>query len=223
MHANRAAAPGAFPGAFLGTFLLLAGAVGASAADIIEQPPQGDVTPPQTQPLLWSGLYTGLYGGYVWLDSSAGAAGSVDHLDGLVGGAYAGVNYQNPSNWIAGIEGMAGVSGADSSTAGLTVTQDWEASLRGRMGYAFENSMIYGLAGLAGAKFDVSNAAGSDSNMHLGWQIGAGMETFLTKNVTARVEYNFSDYGARDYNLGGGPASVDASGHAIRLGVGVKF
>ncbi len=203
--------------------MLLPGAGAAFAADAIDKPPENDVAPPQTPPLLWSGLYTGLYGGYMWLDPSVGGVGAIDHLDGFDGGAYAGFNHQFDNNWVAGIEGMAGVSGAQATGGGVTVDQDWEASLRGRMGYAFENSMIYGLAGLAGARFDVSDATGSDAKVNLGWQIGGGMETFLSKNVTARVEYNYSDFADRTYALGAGPANVDASGHAIKLGIGFKF
>lgn len=194
----------------------------AAAADAVTVPLE-EVAPPQADPLLWSGLYTGIYGGYMWLNSSADPFASPDNLHGLTGGAYVGLNHQFANNWITGIEGTAGLSGAESSNAGISIEQDWEASLRGRMGYAFENSMIYGLAGLAGAKFDVSDPTGSDSRVHLGWQIGGGMETFLTQNVTARVEYNYSDFGSRTYTLGAGPASVDANGHAVKLGLGLKF
>jgi outer membrane immunogenic protein len=201
---------------------LIAPAAPASAADAVLAP-QDDVQPPPAAPLLWSGLYTGLYGGYMWLNSSADSIAAVDSVHGFTGGAYIGLNHQFASNWITGIEGMAGLSGAETSTAAISIEQDWEASLRGRMGYAFENSMIYGLAGLAGAKFDTSDPTGSDSKVHLGWQIGGGMETFLTQNVTARVEYNYSDFAARTHALGAGPASVEASGHAVKLGIGLKF
>ena len=195
----------------------------AFAADIIETQPVTDPLPPSQTNLLWDGAYVGLYGGYNWLASRIGGNPDVDGIDGLTGGGYVGYNYQFDQNWVAGIEGMGGVSGAENSFGGVNVEQNWEASLRGRMGYAFENSMVYGLAGLAGTKASVSTPTGSDSRVNLGWTIGAGIETHLTENITARAEYDYSDYGARKYSLGGGNGDVGLNSHALKLGIGLKF
>ena len=206
----------------MGISLALAG--GATAADaILEQPPQ----PPEPvveQVLLWTGPYVGAYGGYTWLDPTLDPGPDTDAVHGVTGGGYVGYNFQFDNNWVTGIEAMGGFSGAEDTVAGYTVKQDWDASLRGRLGYAFENSLLYGLAGLGATGAEVSLPGGSDSNVHLGWNIGAGLETYITDNVTARVEYDFSDYQSQDYNLGGGgPTDVDLTGHAVKLGVGVKF
>ncbi|MCB1455260.1 MAG: porin family protein [Nitratireductor sp.] len=195
----------------------------AMAADIIETQPVTDPLPPSQTNLLWSGPYVGIYGGYNWLASRIGGNPDVDGIDGLTGGGYAGYNVQFDQNWVAGIEGMAGVSGAENTFGNVNVEQNWEASLRGRMGYAFENSMVYGLAGLAGTKATVTTPTGSDSAINLGWTIGAGLETHLTENVTARVEYDYSDYGSRNYSLGGGNGDVSLDSHSLKLGVGLKF
>jgi outer membrane immunogenic protein len=189
----------------------------APAADLVEPPTAPDVV--ATDVLLWSGTYAGIYGSWSFLTVDP----SVDNAHGLGAGIYAGYNRQFRTNWVAGIEGTAGVSDAGGSGGGLSVEQDWEASLRGRMGYAFENSLVYGLAGIAGSRFSAADATGSDAKVHLGWQIGAGLETFLTENVTARIEYDFTDYGARDHALGAGTTGIDVSGHAVKLGLGLKF
>ncbi|MFZ1815737.1 MAG: outer membrane protein [Rhizobiaceae bacterium] len=208
-------------GLILAANLLLAGQ--AHAADVIETRPPEDPLPPSVTNLLWAGPYIGVYGGYNWLSSGITGQPDVDGIDGLTGGLYAGYNHQFDNNWVAGIEGMGGMSGAENTFGGVNVEQDWEASLRGRMGYAFENSMVYGLAGVAGTKASVSTPTGADSKVHLGWTIGAGLETHLTESVTARVEYGFSDYASRNYSLGAGSGNVDLTSHAVKLGIGVKF
>lgn len=204
----------------LSCVLALAGAAfaaqTASAADLVEPPTPEAVA---ADVLLWSGTYAGVYGSYSFLDIDP----SVGNAHGLGAGIYAGYNRQFPTNWVAGVEGTAGINDAGGSGGGISVEQDWEASLRGRMGYAFENSLVYGLAGVAGSRFSAADATGSDAKVHLGWQIGAGLETFLTKNVTARIEYDFTDYGSRDHSLGAGATGIDASGHALKLGLGLKF
>lgn len=166
-----------------GILVFFLAATGARAADLVAgQPPE---PPEPAATYLWSGTYVGVYGGYNWLNGELSALPDVGSLHGVTGGAYLGYNYQFPTNWVTGFEGTAGVSGVEGNNAASRVDQEWEASLRARLGYAFENSMLYGLAGLAGTGVEVSTATGSDSNVALGWQIGAGLETFLTDSVTA--------------------------------------
>ena len=173
---------------------------------------------------VWNGPYLGLYGGYNSLGSDISGLPDVDNIDGLSGGVFGGINRQFAPNWIAGLEGTLGMSGADHTFGGTKIDQDWEASLRARMGYAFENSMIYGLAGVAGSEVNASTASGTDSKVLLGWQIGAGLETVLTREITGRVEYDYTDYNAREFSLGAsGSPNIGLSGHTVKFGVGFKF
>ena len=202
-------------------FIISAGAAGAADA-IYEQSPEPPLPPQQTN-LLWNGAYIGAYGGYEWLQAEISPGADMDGIDGITGGLFTGYNYQFAPDWVGGVEATAGLGAAENSFGGNKVEKNWDASLRARLGYAFENSMVYGLAGLAGTHAEVSDATGSDTNIHLGWTIGAGAETFLTDTITARVEYNYSDFGSRDYSLGAGSTNVDIDSHAIKLGVGFKF
>ena len=43
------------------------------------------------------------------------------------------------------------------------------------------------------------------------------------KNVTARVEYRYTDYQDETFTLGGGDVDSDFATHSVRAGVGVKF
>ena len=194
----------------------------AWAADaIIGQAPEP--LPPEVNQYLWSGGYLGVYGGYGWLKADIDPGPSIDGIDGIRGGAYAGYNYQFAPNWVAGVEGQFGLNGGENNFGGYTVEQGWDASLRGRLGYAFENSLLYGAAGLAGTHAEVLDATGSDTNVHLGWTIGAGLETMLADNVSARVEYDFSKYGSEQYSLGASTPGVSFDDHAIKVGIGLKF
>ena len=217
-------ARGTFGAAIAFCLIQLGPAVNAShAADaVIEQPPE----PPEPQPDLfdqWTGGYIGVYGGYSWLGSDASPGGSVDSIEGPIGGGYLGYNYQFDNNWVAGAEVMGGVSGAEGSSGGVKVEQEWEASLRARMGYAFERSLLYGLAGVGVTGFEATAGGGSDNQVSLGWNIGAGIETKVTDNVSGRIEYNYSDYEKQDFSTGAGKTSADLDGHTIKLGVGLSF
>jgi outer membrane immunogenic protein len=45
----------------------------------------------------------------------------------------------------------------------------------------------------------------------------------VTDNITARVEYRFTDYEDQTFTLGGGPVNSDFTTHTIRGGIGLKF
>lgn len=171
----------------------------------------------------WSGFYAGAYADYKWISATVSPGSDLNHVNGIGGGGYLGYNIDLSNGLIMGLEGTVGLSAADGSANGTSLNQDWDSSLRARMGYAFEQNMIYGLAGLAASAFDLENANGSDQNTHLGWVVGAGIETQLTDNLVGRAEYGYTDYNTRDYSLGNGTTELSPSGHSVKLGVGLKF
>lgn len=106
-------------------------------------------------------------------------------------------------------------------------------TVRGRAGVAFDRFLVYGTGGFAYANIDtkvsfpgIANA--SDTNTHLGWTAGGGVEVAITPNWSAKVEYLFADLGEERYhfNFGGG---VKGSGklsydqNLVRAGVNYKF
>jgi len=195
----------------------------AYAADIPLQT-ESMYVDPQIQPSTgWSGFYAGVYGGYNWITAGVMSGPDIDDANGVDGGAYVGFNREISNNFVLGLETMGGFSAADGATAGTSINQDWEASLRARMGYAFEQNMIYGLAGLAASAFEFENPTGSTTNTHLGWTVGAGVETMLSNNIAARLEYGYSDYSKESYNIGGTSTNIDPTSHSLKLGIGLKF
>ena len=84
-------------------------------------------------------------------------------------------------------------------------------------------------AGLAIADQELSNAAGSDSKTALGYTVGAGAEYAITKNITVRGEYRFTEYAKIKNHITAIPTFVGFSGtqapnfHTVRAGVSYKF
>jgi len=206
----------------VGTLLLLATASNAADAVIDSEPV------PPTAPVIdtsqWGGAYVGVYGGYTWFDAESGIAGGDVDGDGGRYGGYTGYNFQLDNDLVVGVEGQAGFNDADETSAFGEVERDFDASLRGRLGYAFESSLIYSFAGISFTDAEINVLGTPDSNSYNGFTVGGGLETFLTDSLTARVEYGFSDYGSEDFDLGpAGSQEIDLEDQSISLGLGVKF
>ncbi len=198
----------------------------ALAADIYTGDPNANVEPqyePIQQGPLWDSLYGGVYGGLNW--KSAGVMGSshVEIHHQPDGGLYAGINRQLGDAIVAGVEVQGGYNFGSGTKNGVTVDQDWESSLRTRMGYAFEENLVYGLAGLNVTRVKASAGGSDDSKWLTGYSFGAGVERQFTDRVTGRLEYDYTDYSAKEFDLGGSLPDIGLTGHGIKVGVGVQF
>lgn len=206
--------------------LALLPATQAQAADIVSGVDPNYVGPaidPVENASLWNGVYGGLQGGYKWQSVGVMGGADVNDVNGEEIGGYVGYNRAIGDALVGGIELQGGYSKAKSTAAGITVDQDFETSLRARMGYAFEQNLIYGLAGLSAARLELNDGIAADRNWMTGYTVGAGVERAFSKNIIGRVEYDYSDYGSKQFTLGGSTPDVDLKGHALKLGVGVKF
>jgi outer membrane immunogenic protein len=142
----------------------------------------------------WAGPYLGGNLGYSW--------GSVDNNptkpSGFVGGAQAGYNWQT-GRWVFGVEGDIQVSGADNTFAPWKFSNPWFGTVRGRAGYAVNNILFYGTAGLAFGELRGMTFGGiSESHTNAGWTGGVGAEFGLApfglaQNWSAKIEYLYVD------------------------------
>ncbi|MGN6549026.1 MAG: outer membrane protein [Pararhizobium sp.] len=195
---------------------LLTPAANAWAADAVTAPPAAPAATQEPPLYIWSGPYAGAFLGYNWSDfDGTGTA------NGINGGGFAGYNWQ-AGKYVFGLEGDIGYSGSD-FTDGLTVKEGTFGSLRGRVGIDLNPFMLYATGGLAAAEGKVSNGSSSDTNAHIGWTAGAGAEAAVADNVTARIEYRYSDYGSKTYDLNTGPISKGFDEQSVRAGIGIKF
>ena len=194
----------------------------------------------------WSGFYVGLQAGYGWsrVDQPYGDVGEPFIFpqddadgDGWLGGVHVGYNKQYGS-WVLGLEGDFEASNIDGDDgAPLEVDHlngfefKWLGSVRGRVGYALDRTLLYGTGGYAFMRGSAYAVGGdepveeSHSATFHGWTIGAGAEYAFTDNLTARLEYRYTDFGAKriSFPFHVYDVEVDPSFHAVRLGVSYKF
>jgi len=191
----------------------------ANAADAVDQIPEAPVA--YEEPVAvnnWAGAYIGGYGSDDW-----GRFGSGDRDGTFGGGVYGGYNMQS-GQIVYGVEADAGYNGEESETApGVTGEAKWNGSVRARVGYDLSPFLIYGTAGVALQDNELSDATSSDSNTSVGYTVGAGVETLVTDNITARVEYRYTDFGSETYRLDSGSFSRGYDDHSVKVGIGVKF
>ena len=191
----------------------------AQAADAVDQIPEAPAAVEMAQPAGdWSGAYLGGAGTY-----NFGRFDKGDYDARQLGGqVYCGYNMQS-GQMVYGGEADLNYSGIDSSNAGLTAKQGVNGSIRGRVGYDLNPVLVYGTAGVAVQQSKASDATSSDKRTAAGLTVGAGVETLVTNNITARAEYRYTDYQDKDFSLNSGLANRDYNEHSVKVGLGVKF
>jgi outer membrane immunogenic protein len=98
------------------------------------------------------------------------------------------------------------------------IRQDWFATVRGRVGLAFDRILVYGTGGLAITQLDVAKSfswdfadgcpvLGALNNCHVGgvsdtrtgWTAGGGIEWAFAPQWSLKAEYLFADFGSVSY------------------------
>jgi outer membrane immunogenic protein len=170
---------------------------------------------------------------------------------GVIGGAQIGANYEFVP-WVVGLEGSWTDSAINGNTligcAGPCLTgttaiaqerftsqAEWFAALTARFGYAANDWLFYGKAGGAwmnvrytedllttGAPVTAATQVFTDNRA--GFTVGAGIEFGLVENLSAKIEYDFYDFGSKNYNFNAiTPVSVNSNLHTIIVGLNYKF
>lgn len=212
--------------------VVLFGATGiASAADL----PATTVSPTYTPPppiFTWTGLYIGAQAGYQFGHSSTSGLPGYNPA-GIDGGGHIGYNYQI-GQFVAGVEGdVNGSSYNGSSTFGAltyNTTDAVDASVRGRLGVAWDRALIYGTGGAAFGNFRNQYATGGalDTlwNTRVGWTVGGGIEYALDNNWSIRAEYRYTDYPSfTEFAANSLAANVSKheTDNRVQMGVSYKF
>jgi outer membrane immunogenic protein len=203
----------------LGALALIAAVSSVQAADL----PYGSRGPYTANYALnaysWAGPYLGGNIGWDW--------GSVDNNptkpSGFVGGAQAGYNFQqNGSPWVFGIEGDLQGTGASDTFAPWKFSNPWFGTVRGRAGYALNNILFYGTAGLAFGELSGQTFGGlTESHTNAGWTVGLGTEVGLAQNWSAKVEYLYVDLNDNNFVITGGQNGYRFG--VLRAGVNYHF
>jgi outer membrane immunogenic protein len=165
----------------------------------------------------WTGFYIGGNAGWGW-----GSALGTDP-SGYIIGLQAGYNFQYASGLLAGVETDIAITGLEASNGTATVNLDYLGTVRGRLGYTMDRFLVYGTAGLAYGRGDVSVGGLSNKQTHFGWTIGAGVEAMIAPNITARLEYLYADLGRETYTTTLGPMRVGLDTSIVRMAMNYKF
>jgi outer membrane immunogenic protein len=196
----------------------------ANAADLPVRQQYPTKAPLYAAPYNWTGFYLGINGGGSFGRSDWSGAGSTTTSGALVGGTI-GYNWQF-NQTVIGLEGDADWSslrGSTSSALGGTneIRNDYLATVRGRLGYAFDRVMPYVTGGLAIGNVKASTPFSSTDDTRAGWTVGGGVEFALAGPWTAKVEYLYADLGKDSGSSLG--TDVDFHTNIVRAGLNYRF
>jgi outer membrane immunogenic protein len=224
--------------------VLLMGLSGPSLAADLRIP----LKAPPVQLFSWTGFYLGANIGWGWgNDSTTEYLTGTNTLtglswnykpSGLIGGAYAGANYQIGAV-VFGVESdieATGINGGfhDVLLGGAGDTRvAWQGSFRGRLGFAIDKTLFYGTGGLGLA--DISHTyknlsaltTEETSGLRTGWTAGAGVEMAFTEHLLVRAEYRYSDFGKYRFDsvvtFPGLTGEQQPTFNTVRVGAAYKF
>jgi outer membrane immunogenic protein len=180
----------------------------------------------------WTGFYAGINGGYGFGTSDWDSPAVSNSPSGGMFGLTVGYNWQAGS-FVYGLEGDYDWSMMKGSVACGVATCEtentWLATMRGRVGYAFDRWLPYVTGGGAYGNIKATNlnpGFSSASASNFGWTAGAGLEYAFLGNWTAKVEYLYVDLGKFDCGTACGavvPDNVGFSANVVRAGLNYKF
>jgi outer membrane immunogenic protein len=182
----------------------------------------------------WTGFYVGANIGYGWARDDDSFSNF--QPEGIFGGGQIGFNVQR-GNFVFGIEADLQASDINDKArfvtgAGDVVTLksefDWFGTVRGRIGYAMDRTLIYFTGGFAFGGVDNSVTIngvkfGKDST-ETGYVLGGGIEHKFGPSWSLKGEYQFISLDASNDNVPLGFRDKDQSDiHTVRLGINYHF
>jgi outer membrane immunogenic protein len=207
-------------------------AASALAADMDLPPPPPPVEELRPATYDWSGAYVGAWVGNACIDGTlvdnTAATSFVNAGCGFKGGVLAGYNHQI-DNIVLGVEGDWGMSNNivrnPYGTADYTFALKNIATLRGRVGYAIDDTMLFLTAGGAWAQGDLDGIVSATpdhiKSNHYGWAVGGGVEHALTDTVRIKLDYLYTHMNDAHYSSPCATCDVDVKWggeHEVRLG-----
>lgn len=175
---------------------------------------------------IWTGVYVGAHGGASFdrgtLDIPGGHISESETTG--VGGLYGGYNWQS-GRWVIGAE--------VDWTAGSLHNSNELITVRGRLGHAFDRTLVYGTVGwgtqdVSVSRFDGAVLQSIDKRAN-GIAVGGGVETWLMPRLSMRGEVIYFDAFEQDFDFPATnlapPASVkgDFSHTLVRAGLTLHF
>jgi outer membrane immunogenic protein len=187
----------------------------------------------------WTGFYIGGHIGGAFSGNNGFAGTNSDSNGQFLGGVQIGGDYQFAPNWVVGIEGQFSWLGNNSNgviiPGGFVFNSNQRGlgSVTGRLGYTWGPALLYVKGGYAFSDHSdslslngTSAAFALDSSHHDGFTVGAGLEYMFAQNWSAKVEYQFYDFGKTNFIT---PAFLSTLGgsrneeHTVKGGLNYRF
>jgi outer membrane immunogenic protein len=259
------------PGLLVGCVVAASALATAAAAADLPVPAAPAYAPPVYRPVIydWTGIYGGInVGGGVLNDVVTNTtttallnAGTQTKLSpfAVVGGAQAGFNIEF-APFVIGAEGTfdwSDISGTQVTPSlqptiseNSTSTPKWYATATAKAGFAANDFLFYAKGGAAWMNVHyIQSVAGgivqstqSITDTRSGFTVGGGVEFGMTENLSARLEYDFLDFGTKTYNfnnlgfnaagaavgtpltpIGAAPMSIKSVTQLITVGLNYRF
>lgn len=177
-------------------------------------------------PSMWNGFYVGGQGGYYSSDllppSNIFILEDTSFGEGFTAGGYVGFNQMISEHFLAGIEGDYNAAFDDIGIGKKSSPYELDAfgSLRARIGYVHDRTLLYMTGGLALADFSPSFAGPPSADMELGYALGGGIEQFISANMSVKLEFIYMGF---DLDPPIGPPGSDGEIATVRGGFAFHF
>ena len=221
--------------------LMALGTASAVAADLPARTYTKAPAPVYAPVYNWTGFYIGghigaAFGGDDGFDTNIVGLTGTSRDAAFLGGGQIGADYQFSPNWVLGIEGQ--ISALTDNERTFTAPtgdfirdrSDWLASVTGRLGYTWGPGMLYVKGGVAfrddsGLGVTAGFAPAATDKESTGWTIGGGLEYMFAPAWSAKVEYQYYDFGTTNVvtNAGLGALSYKDDIHTVKVGVNYHF
>jgi outer membrane immunogenic protein len=208
----------------------------ALAADLAARPYTKAPAYAPTPIYNWTGFYIGGHIGGAFAGDN-----SLNGDDGrFLGGIQGGADYQFMNNLVIG--GEVQYSWMNSNNNGrlfplgtlVTSNSDQLGSVTGRLGYSFGPTLLYAKGGYAWKDGDHLNAtvggvpvAFTTNGDHKdGYTVGAGLEYMFAPNWSAKIEYQYYNFGSTTFTTG--PADIIGTRfrddeNTVKAGINYRF
>jgi outer membrane immunogenic protein len=183
----------------------------------------------------WTGFYVGINGGYGFgkADLSNTFGTESFNVNGALVGGTVGYNLQTGS-WVFGLEGdidYSWIKGTDTTAGticagGCEFRNDWFATGRGRIGYAWDRFLPYVTGGAAFGDMKVGpTGGGTETKTKVGWTAGGGIEYAFLGAWSAKVEYLYADLGTATCSAAtcGVDTDIKFKTNVVRAGINYRF
>jgi outer membrane immunogenic protein len=205
------------------TLTSVAALTSANAADLYRGGPASMKDAPDFVPVAtWTGFYAGVNGGYGFSDTSNDAGLKPE---GGFGGGQIGYNWQGAlgfgPNFVFGIVTDIQGAGIDDSKGGIKSETDFFGTVRGKVGYSFGRTLVYGTGGFAYGDVKNTVAGLSKSDTETGYVAGGGIEYKINPAWSVGAEYQYINL---DGQSGQGAVNFgDTELHTVRATLNYHF